>query len=316
MTGTPPLLDPETVLTELCVLVDDWCKTQAPLPRAGPAPALAEREVLTLVLFGQGAQFPAERAFYRYAARHVRSLFPTLPSRPQFNRQLRGVQERLTRFALPRGQQLAGLATRAYESSDGTGVPTRTAKRRGAGWVPQLADSGKWTRRGWSESIRLRLRVIPQGAITGFGLGPASTHDRALAETFLILRAQAAPPLSSIGPPVSGWYVADMGFAGVECAERWATCYGATVVWPAQTGRARAQHWSKAWRTWLTRHRQVIETVNDRLLRTCGLARERPHDLTGVPARLAAKVGLPNVWLWFNHQPGRPPLAVADLLDW
>jgi hypothetical protein len=31
---------------------------------------------------------------------------------------------------------------------------------------------------------------------------------------------------------------------------------------------------------------------------------------------LAAKVGLHNFCCWLNRQAGRPPLAVADLIDW
>jgi hypothetical protein len=60
----------------------------------------------------------------------------------------------------------------------------------------------------------------------------------------------------------------------------------------------------------------VVETVTDRLLRTFGLAAERPHTLTGLLARLAARIGLHNVCLWLNHRAGRPLLATADFLDW
>ncbi len=64
------------------------------------------------------------------------------------------------------------------------------------------------------------------------------------------------------------------------------------------------------------RLRQIIETVNDKLLNTFRLARERPHDLTGFQARLAAKVALHNFCLWLNLHLGRAPLAFAELLEW
>jgi hypothetical protein len=57
-----------------------------------------------------------------------------------------------------------------------------------------------------------------------------------------------------------------------------------------------------------------IETINDKLLNTFRLDRERPHDVTGFQARLAAKVGLHNFCLWLNLHLGRAPLAFADLL--
>jgi hypothetical protein len=74
--------------------------------------------------------------------------------------------------------------------------------------------------------------------------------------------------------------------------------------------------WPKALRRWLAHLRQIIETVNDKLLNTFRLARERPHDLTGFQARLAAKVALHNFWIWLNLHLGRAPLAFAQLLNW
>lgn len=309
------MLDPETFLTELYVLVDEFCKAHPAPRRPGPAPALTESEVLTLALFSHWAPFASERAFYRYAARHLRALFPTLPSRPQFNRLVRRCHDRLAAFALDLGRALAATDP-VFEVLDGTGVPTRNAKRRGAGWLPEVADLGKCTRLGWYEGVRLLLAVTPQGAITGFGLGPASTNDRTLAETFFACRAAPDARLRSVGQPVSDCYVADMGFAGVQCEARWATQYGATVICPAQTGSTRAQRWSKPWRTWLAGIRQVIETVNDRLLTAFGLTHERPHAWDGLQARLAARVGLHNTCLWLNQRHGRPLLAIADLIAW
>jgi hypothetical protein len=74
--------------------------------------------------------------------------------------------------------------------------------------------------------------------------------------------------------------------------------------WPAALRRAHA-----GWR-------QIVETVHDGLLDTFGLDTERPHDLQGLRARLAAKVTLHNLCLWLNIQWGRPPLAFADLIAW
>lgn len=307
------MLDPETFLTELYVLVDEFGKAAGP-PRPGPAPALHPSEVLTLALFGQWAQFASESAFYRYARRHLRPLFPRLPSRPQFNRLVRRHGAALTAFALRLGQALAADGDRASEALDGTGVRTRNAKRRGAGWLDGLADIGWCTRLGWYEGVRLLLSVTPRGAVTGFGFGPASANDRVLAETFFAARAQPDPRLPGVGRPVSDRYVADMGFSGKEREARWAAAYAAAVVCPPQAGSARA--WAKPWRTWLAGLRQVIETVNDRLLAPFRLDRERPHALDGLQARLAAKIGLHNVCLWLNRRLGRPDLAIADLIDW
>ena len=309
------MLDPETVLTELYVLIDEFCKARLPAEgRPGPPAALDRSEVLTLAVFGQWARFPSEAAFYRWARKHLRAAFPGLPSRPQLNRQIRRHGDALAAFALHLGRALAADDDRAYEAIDGTGVRVRNAKRRGAGWLCGLADIGKCTRLGWYEGLRLLLAVTPRGAVTGWGAGPASTNDRGLAETFFAARARPDPRLPSAGRPVSDRYVADMGFSGQTCQARWARDYGAVVVSAPQTGSKRA--WPKPWRTWLAGIRQVVETVTERLLEAFRLDHERPHDLSGFHARVAAKVGLHNACVWLNRELGRPDLAFADLIDW
>jgi len=62
--------------------------------------------------------------------------------------------------------------------------------------------------------------------------------------------------------------------------------------------------------------RQIVETVYEKLTHTFRLDRERPHDLSGFQARLAAKMALHNVCIWLNAQLGRLQLAFAALVNW
>src|SRR5215211_2689810 len=89
----------------------------------------------------------------------------------------------------------------AHAALDSSGIPTRDAKRRGAGWLPGLADIGWSNRLGWYEGCHLLLAVNPLGVITGFGLGAASTKDQPLAETFFALRRSPQPGLARVGAP-------------------------------------------------------------------------------------------------------------------
>lgn len=309
------MVDIDTFLTTLYVMVDEFCKSQlaAEAPQSGPQASLNQSEVVTLAVFGQWSQFPSERAFYRYAERHLRSAFPSLPTREQFNRLLRAHRDAIVTFGLSLGQLLQAQAG-PYELLDSSGIPTRDAKRRGAGWLPGQADIGWSNRIGWYEGMHLLCAISPQGVITGFGFGPASTHDQRLAETFFATRAQPTSALPSVGTKALGVYVADKGFAGDDPHTRWRQRYGAQVISPPHA--CSQKKWSKEWRRWLARLRQVVETIYDKLLHTFRLARERPHDLTGFQARLAAKVSLHNFCLWFNCHLGREPLAFAGLLDW
>jgi hypothetical protein len=266
-----------------------------------------------LALFSQWAVFPSERAFYRYALRHLRSAFPRLPARSQFNRLLRHHQVAITALALELAERL-GAAQALYEILDSTALPIRNAKRRGRGWLPGLADIGYSPRLGWYAGFHLLAAVTPTGVITGFGFGPASTSDRALAETFFARRRQPDARLPSVGRPATGPYLTDTGFSGRRLLARWRQAYGSQVICSPQ--RQSRRRWPKAWRRWLAGRRQVVETVVDRLVATWGLQRERPHTLSGLQARLVAKVGLHNFCCWLNWELGRPLLAVADLLTW
>jgi hypothetical protein len=117
-----------------------------------------------------------------------------------------------------------------------------------------------------------------------------------------------------VGRPTGEPYLVDSGFLGKDRHAHWRDDFGARVICPPY--RSAARNWPPALRRWHSRLRQVIETVNDRLLVTFRLERDRPHDLGGYHARLAAKVALHTFCCWLNRRLGRPLLAFADLLGW
>ena len=56
------MLDPDTFLTTLYVMIDDYCKAYLPSsPTPDPHAALSRSEVLTLAIFGQWQGFESER---------------------------------------------------------------------------------------------------------------------------------------------------------------------------------------------------------------------------------------------------------------
>jgi len=136
-----------------------------------------------------------------------------------------------------------------------------------------------------------------------------------LAQTFFKIRANPNPRLKSVGLAFSGAYVADKGFEGEGNHRRWLESYGADVIHPPKRN-CRKRSWSKPLRRWVAGIRQILETVYDKLFNTFGLWRERPHELGGLRARLAARVALHNFCIWLNAQLGRPRLKVADLMGW
>ena len=308
------MLDVDTFLTTLYVMVDDFCHSYSPKTNPGPQASLSESEVITLAIFARWNRFASERDFYRYAEANLREAFPTLPDRSQFNRLVRSHIELIEAVALHLVTLLEAQKC-SYEALDSSAMPVRDAKRRGAGWLAGQADIGWSNSLGWYEGFCLLISANPEGVITGFGFAPASTKDQPLAETFFALRSEAHPRLGSVGSAALGPYVADKGFEGEQNHQRWLDLYGVRIVCPPKRN-GRKRRWPKRLRRWAASIRQIIESVYEKLHDTFGLRRERPHDISGLRARLAARVALHNFCIWLNEQLGRSRLAFVDLLGW
>src|SRR6266446_438947 len=227
------MIDVDTFLTTLYVMIDDFCQSSFAQEKHTPGPmaSLQCSEVITLAIFGQWVQFSSERAFYRYAEQHLRDAFPQLPDRAQFNRLLREHRDTITAFGLHLVESMRAQEC-LYEVLDSTAAVTRDAKRRGLGWLAGQADIGWSNRVGWYEGFHLLLRVTAQGVITGFGFGPASTHDQHLAATLFAARQHPSPHLPSAGLTAHGSYVADKGFAGERPRRQWSERYQVDLVTP------------------------------------------------------------------------------------
>lgn len=311
------MLDVDTFLTTVYVLVDEYAKAQqeeqAVRASVGRPASLCASEVITLAIFAQWGQFRSERAFYRYATRHLRRAFPGLPDRSQYNRLLR--QQYPALVALLRGvAERLGAATCLYQVVDTTGVPTRQVKRRAVGWLPAYTAIGYCNRVGWFEGFRLLTGATEAGVVTGFAVAEAPRKDQPLAEAFFTARALPQPRTCSVGAWYGGYYVVDTGFEGRALRQHWAQDLEALVV--CMPNRSRPHGWPKALRQWVAGVRQIAETVHARLIDTFGLTHDRPHSLDGFQTRLAAKLTLYNVCCWLNAQLARPLLAFADSLDW
>jgi hypothetical protein len=313
------MLDVDTFLTALYVMVDDFRHSHPPTKRPGPKASLSESEVITLAIFARWSRFASERDFYRYASGHLREAFPTLPERSQFNRSVRFHTELIEEVALHLAEEAMEAGDGCpYEALDSSAMPVRDAKRRGEGWLVGYADIGWSNSLGWYEGFRLCVltAVDPSGVITGFCFAAASTAEQQMAQTFFAVRAWPNPRLPSVGSAFfSGPYVTDKGFEGAENHRRWLDYYGARLICPPKRN-ARSKVWPKLLRRWVASIRQIVESVYDKLFNAFGLWRERPHELSGLRARLAARVALHNFCIWLNDQLGRPRLAFADLLGW
>ena len=140
------MIDIDTFLTILYVMAEDFCNHHMNTEiRPGPKASLSRGEVITLAVFGQWGRFQSERDFYRHAHHNLRSAFPDLPERSQFNRLLRHYRDAIVHFCLYLVELMEAQEC-PYEALDSTGVVTRDAKRRGRGHLAGLANIG-WSNR-------------------------------------------------------------------------------------------------------------------------------------------------------------------------
>jgi len=303
------------------VTVDEYDKARGPqatpgLGHPGRAPSLTRSAVVTVAIFAPWARCESERAFYRYATPQLRAAFAGLPARRQCTRLVRQPQDLLVAV----GHWLTGQVGDggcAYAVLDSTAVVTRTAQRRGTGWLAGQAELGGSTRVGWYEGLQLLTAVPPAGVSTGYGCAPAAPAEQRVAETLLAARTVAQPRVPAVGRPVGGGsYLAATNVAGTRWGPHWRHDDGAVVRCPPKRQPPLPFPWPRALRRRCAGLREIVATVHGNLLLTFALAHQRPPTVAGIRARLAATVALHNFCCWLNQRLGRPLLAFADLLDW
>jgi hypothetical protein len=296
------MLDLDSFLVSLYVLVDDWWKLKhaSEPPRAGRPALLSDPEVLTLAILSQWPRFRSERDFWRFAWAHLRSYFPKLCSQSQLNRRVRSVEPELRDFQCAVARELRG-ASEVYHVLDTTLIPAIVrvrASRKGL-FAGQASFGRSASKTEWVYGFKVALSVSPEGVICAFGMAEAASDERPIGEYLIIEDSHDA-------------YLADKGFTGVQWERRWSDLYGALVAATPKDNSERA--WVKTDRRWASGKRQVIEGVIDQLKDIFALERHRAKTLGGLLARLAAKIAAYTCGQRLNDQHGRPLRHLADLL--
>ena len=296
------MLDLDSFLVSLYVLVDDWWKLEhsSEPPKAGRPALLTDPEVITLAILAQWPRFRSERDFWRFAWAHLRPYFPKLCSQSQLNRRVRSVEPDLRDFQRALARTLCGVSE-VYHVLDTTLIPAIVrvrASRKGL-FAGQATFGRSASKTEWVYGFKVALSVSPQGVICAFGLAEAASDDRPIGEFLIIEDSQES-------------YLADKGFTGVQWERRWLDVYGALVAATPKDNSDRA--WAKTDRRWASGKRQIIEGVIDQLKDLFALERHRAKTLGGLLARLAAKMAAYTCGQRLNDQLGRPLRHLADLL--
>jgi hypothetical protein len=301
--GWCSVLDLDSFLVSLYVLVDDWWQEHHPssAPNKPGRPALlSDPEVITLAILAQWPRFRSERDFWRFSQAHLRPYFPNLCSQSQLNRRMRSVEPDLRDFQRALARTLCG-ASEIYHVLDTTLIPAIVrvrASRKGL-FCGQATFGRSASKTEWVYGFKVALSVSPEGVICAFGLAEASSDERPIGEYLIVEDSHDA-------------YLADKGFTGVEWERRWSDLYGALVAATPKNNSKRA--WAKKDRRWASGKRQIIEGVIDQLKDLFALERHRAKTLQGLLARLAAKMAAYTCGQRLNDQLGRPLRHLADLL--
>ena len=295
-------MDLDSFLVSLYVLVDDWWKLHrsSESPKIGRPALLSDPEVLTLAILAQWPRFRSERDFWRFASSHLRPYFPALCSQSQLNRRIRALEPELRLLQLAFARELAKPSA-VYRVMDTTLVPAIVrvrASRKGL-FCGQASFGRSASKTEWVYGFKVALVVDPDGVITAFGLAPAASDERPIADAL-------------VASDRYGAYLADKGFTGLEWERHWLESYGTLVASTPKNDSRRA--WPKADRRWASGKRQIMEGVIGQLKDFFGLERHRTKTLGGLLTRLAAKVAAYTCAQRINCSLGRPLRHLADLL--
>jgi hypothetical protein len=180
------------------VMVDDFSKIYFPpqkLRARGPAPKLADSEVITMELVGEYLGFSTDGGIYDYFRRHWDHLFPNIPDRSNFVRQCANLWYVKKRFF----EYLSSSSDKYLQILDSMPIEVcKFVRAKSTKQFKPTAKYGKWFGQTFF-GYRLHLKISNFGMIRNFILAPANEHDIVYAESLL-------------ADDINGWVLGDKGY--------------------------------------------------------------------------------------------------------
>lgn len=271
--------------------------------RPGPRSACTDGELITLTIAAELLGLDAETRFLADVRRNHAARFPLLPERSRYNRRRRQLVEvtnrirgaitaRLWRILEAEGRDLAVI--------DSVPVPV-VGYHHAAGdhrWWGE-ADFGRVpSKKQHVYGCKLHLLIARCGRILDFALAPANHADGT--RTAQLLEDKAG--LTVLG---------DKGYLNGPLQEQPAARHAPTLLTPKR--RNQREQLPEALTQAINHFRQIIETVNSQLVEQFRLQRNRAKSVSGLCARVQAKLAAHTLGLYLNHLHGRPLRALMDL---
>ena len=292
-------MDLETFIIAVFCLVDDFVRDLCHgrrLRQRGPAPILADSEVLTVEITGEFLGLDTDQALYAYFRRHFGHLFPGLRTvhRTTFLRQAANLWA--VKHALWQHLTTGTRHDAALVLIDSLPVPVcRFARAHRCRSFRGLAAFGydplaHQTYYG----LRLHLRVTWPGVITAAVLAPANDADRAVAPQLLA--------------GLTGWALGDGGYWSPSLRAELAPA-GLNLITPPRTKPGAVR-----WPAWLVQMRRRIETVLSQLVERYHAKRVRARDEWHLIARWLRKFASHTVAVLLCQRAGVAALAFRHIL--
>ena len=294
-------MDLETLIVAVFCLVDDvvrdLCRGRR-LRQRGPAPVLADSEVLTVEIVGEFLGLDTDRGLHAHFRRHFGHLFPGLREvhRTTFLRQAANLWA--VKLALWRHLAAATRRDPALTLIDSLPVPVcRFARAYRCRAFRGLAAFGyDPVAHQTYYGLRLHLRVAWPGVITEATLAPANEADRAVAPQLLA--------------GLTGWALGDKGYWSPSLRAELAPG-GPDLIAPPRGTSPGANRWP----AWLVQARRRIETVLGQLAERFHAKRVRARDEWHLMARWLRKLASHTLAVLLCQQAGLAPLSFELLLE-
>lgn len=289
----------DLIVTTFC-LIDETIPTVLAgrrLRRRGPAPILADSEVLTMEVVGEFLGYDQDQAIFQYFRRYYRHFFPALGHihRTTFVRQaanLWALKDRLWQ------QLVAQESTDPVALVDSVPIPVCAFAR--ARWCRRFGDTASYGRdhstRQTFYGFRLHVRCDRSGRIEAMSLAGADQSDLAL--------------LPEIVPPCNRTLLADRNYWSPDMTATLAS-YGLVLAAPFRQKTFDPDPQRSAV---LGKRRWRIESTFAQLVERYQLKQVWARDLWHVGNRLVRKVLSHTIAMHLNAALGNPPLRLALLL--
>ncbi len=295
----------EDLCTYAYVTVDELFQTyvQPYDHRPGPRSAFSDSEVITLTLVAEVVGLDDETVFLDYVARNHRALFPLLPDRSRYNRRRRALGEAVNTIRRHIRDWLLALLPpddRPLCVLDSLPVPVvgfhhAQGRHRWYGWATYGYNA---TKKQTIYGFKLHLLTTADGLITDFALAPAHFTDGTFTDQLLRDKAELL-------------VVGDKAYINAELQADLQQAHGVTLLTPQRSNQR--EQLPQALTRLVSHFRQMIETINSQLAGQFTIETNKAKCLSGLVARLHAKLAAHTLGLYLNVITGQPLRALAAL---